>query len=184
MGRAYRYGRERCAVPTAEVCVSAESRSAGIARRFLRDTLRDWDAATYTDTAELVLTELVTNAILHAKTDIVVRVDLSSDVLRLEVVDHSLRQPIARHYSAEATTGRGLALVDALTRRWGVEPEQAGKTVWAEMVADQPAGLVVPVMVDVDLEAWSALGESALGEDVDGRSSGFGPASLNAQRAA
>jgi anti-sigma regulatory factor (Ser/Thr protein kinase) len=147
-------------VPKAEVCVTAQSRSAGVARRFLRDTLAGWDAAIYSDTAELVLTELVTNAILHAKTDIVVRVELGADGLRLEVADHSPRQPIVRHYSQEATTGRGLGLVEALTERWGVQPAPSGKTVWAELSADQAARNPLPDTTAADLLAWSSLDDN------------------------
>jgi anti-sigma regulatory factor (Ser/Thr protein kinase) len=164
-------------VPTAEVSVTAESRSAGVARRFLRDTLQRWDAAGYTDNAELVLTELVTNAILHAKTDIRVRVDLGPDGLRLEVVDHSPRQPIARHYSTEATTGRGLGLIEALTSRWGVQPGQAGKTVWAELAPDQPASAGLPDLAEADLQAWSMLGDGS--ED---RPSGLGVVDQQTER--
>jgi anti-sigma regulatory factor (Ser/Thr protein kinase) len=147
-------------VPTAEVHVTAEYRSAGVARRFLRATLDDWDAAGFTDNAELILTELVTNAILHAKTEIVIRVDLGARALRLEVADGSPRQPIARHYSAEATTGRGLGLVDALAERWGVQPGADGKTVWAELALDQPARQGSPETDATEVRQWPGSGHT------------------------
>jgi anti-sigma regulatory factor (Ser/Thr protein kinase) len=156
-------------VPTAEVRVTAEYRSAGVARRFLRATLDGWDAAGFTDNAELILTELVTNAILHAKTEIVIRVDLGASALRLEVADRSPRQPVARHYSAEATTGRGLSLVDALAERWGVQPEVDGKTVWAELAPEHPARQRSPETDETEVRQWPGSGH--VGE----RSSNLGP---------
>jgi anti-sigma regulatory factor (Ser/Thr protein kinase) len=120
-------------VRTAELALPPEARSAGIARRFLSATLASWDADGYSDTGSLLLSELVTNAALHAGTEILVRVCLTSTGLRLEVADRSDRRPVIRHYSAQATTGRGLGMVDSLAERWGVVPEATGKTVWAEL---------------------------------------------------
>ena len=157
-------------MPTAEVAVAADPRSAGVARRFLRETLAGWDAAFYTDAAELVLTELVTNAVLHAKTDIVVRVDLARGGLRLEVIDRSPRQPIARHYSPEATTGRGLGLVDAVAKRWGVQPDRDGKTVWAELASNHASLQSVPDLADAERTT-----QSDLGDDGAAHTSGVGP---------
>jgi anti-sigma regulatory factor (Ser/Thr protein kinase) len=176
LGRAHRPGDEGSAVATAEVWVTAEPRSAGVARRFLRQTLNDWDASAYADVAELVLTELVTNAILHAKTDIVVRIDLGVRGLRLEVMDRSPRQPITRHYSLDATTGRGLGLVDALTQRWGVQPDVEGKTVWAELAFGPPVRQAIPEMADTDVHSLSDAPD-----DIAERASGFGPSDQWAQ---
>lgn len=147
-------------MPTAEVSVAAEPRSASVVRRFLRDTLTNWDASAYSDAAELVLTELVTNAVLHAKTDIVVRVDLGRGGLRLEVMDRSPRQPIARHYSSEATTGRGLALVDAVAERWGVQPDGDGKMVWAELAANRAGLKGVPDLTGTGGPVWANVDDN------------------------
>jgi anti-sigma regulatory factor (Ser/Thr protein kinase) len=144
LDRAKHQGDEGWVVPTAQVSVAAEPRSASVVRRFVRETLSSWDAQAYTDAAELVVTELVTNAVLHAKTEIVVRVDLGREGLRLEVIDRSPRRPIARHYSAEATTGRGLGLVAAVADRWGVQPDRDGKTVWAELASNRASQPAVP----------------------------------------
>jgi anti-sigma regulatory factor (Ser/Thr protein kinase) len=127
-------------VQAAEVTLPGEALSASAARRFLASTLRSWDVAGLEITAQLLLGELVANAVLHARTPIVVRLARISDGLRMEVTDRSPRIPRQRHYAADATTGRGLALVAALARRWGVEPADEGKSVWCEIseTADPP----------------------------------------------
>jgi anti-sigma regulatory factor (Ser/Thr protein kinase) len=117
--------------------LGADTKSAGTARRFLIDTLAGWDASSYGDDAVLLLSELVANAALHARTRMAVRIELRAESLRLSVTDSSPVQPSLRHYSKEATTGRGLALVDRLAQRWGVDPNADGsKTVWAVLGAD------------------------------------------------
>ncbi|MGH8916968.1 MAG: ATP-binding protein [Acidimicrobiales bacterium] len=120
-------------MPTAELTLPGEPESARHARRFLAETLAGWGAGRWRDQAELVVSELVGNAALHARTDICVRVRLNRRALRLEVSDSSPRMPQPRHYSAEATTGRGLAMVAAVGRRWGVDPDPEGKTIWVEL---------------------------------------------------
>ncbi|MDQ1393204.1 MAG: hypothetical protein QOF30_2181 [Acidimicrobiaceae bacterium] len=125
-------------MPAAELSLGADARSAGVARRFLTATLIDWDKTMYGDNAVLLLSELVTNAALHAKTQIVVRVELLPECLLVSVTDGSPRQPVVRHYSDQSTTGRGLALVSALARRWGIASnDDATKTVWAEIEPDE-----------------------------------------------
>jgi anti-sigma regulatory factor (Ser/Thr protein kinase) len=79
------------------------------------------------------VTELVTNAVLHARTPIVVVVDRSPGRVYLAVSDGSDAQPIARDYGIDAATGRGIALVEELSTRWGVERSPSGKQVWCEL---------------------------------------------------
>jgi anti-sigma regulatory factor (Ser/Thr protein kinase) len=98
-------------------------------------TLDDWDAHQFADDAVLLLSELVTNAVLHAGTDIEVTVQLDKDVLRVEVRDGDARLPTVRHYSLLSGTGRGLALVAQTARSWDVEPLPTGKRVWFELEA-------------------------------------------------
>jgi anti-sigma regulatory factor (Ser/Thr protein kinase) len=145
-------------VPAAELSLPGEARSAGVARRFLMSTLTGWDNAPDGDDASLMLSELVTNAALHAKTDIVVRVELNAECLRLSVTDGSPRQPVVRHYSDQSTTGRGLALVSALALRWGITPHSDGtKTVWAELAAANRGGRGSRPEVVADLSAFPDL---------------------------
>ena len=137
---------------SAEVTLPGDPRSAGAARQFLSVTLESWGDDDYEFAAVLLLSELVTNAVLHARTEIVVRLTRLDDALRMEVGDGSTRAPLTRHYSAEATTGRGLALVDSLAREWGVEVAHDGKVVWC--VIDGPAVAADPgdnlVYADLD----------------------------------
>ena len=143
------------AVTTAEVALPGDPRSAGAARQFLSKTLESWGQPDYEFGAVLLLSELVTNAILHARTDVVVRLIRLDSALRIEVGDRSLRAPMARHYSAEATTGRGLALVDSLARDWGVDLDEGGKVVWCEIAdPDADAG---PDDLHVDLDDFDDL---------------------------
>lgn len=80
----------------------------------------------------LVTSELVTNAVLHARTTVVVTLELQPAVARLTVRDGSRATLAVRNYSAEAVTGRGLGVVEALSRAWGAVADGDGKLVWAE----------------------------------------------------
>ena len=114
--------------------------SVGVARHALRETLESWDATDLRDSAELVLSELVTNAIrhasVHAATQVLVRLELRPEQLRIEVSDgDSLNFPRKMGDWGTGLGGRGLLLVEALSARWGAEPRRigVGKTVWAEL---------------------------------------------------
>lgn len=107
--------------------------SVSSARRHVREHLRD--TGIDVETVELLVSELVTNAVLHARSGVVVRIEVLSDAVRVEVGDGSARKPRLSPNSAEAATGRGLRLVDMLSRGWGVEHDARGKTVWFEVGA-------------------------------------------------
>lgn len=81
----------------------------------------------------LTANELVTNAILHARTELHLFVRLQGQAVRIEVADHSDQLPVHRHVGDDATSGRGIALLDALAARWGVEILPDGKRVWFEV---------------------------------------------------
>jgi anti-sigma regulatory factor (Ser/Thr protein kinase) len=93
----------------------------------------DLEAAAHT--ASLVVSELVTNAVVHARTPLEVRVLVAGDRVRIEVHDQTAGQPRRRSPTTHATGGRGLRMVEALCHAWGVETDAdgAGKTVWAEV---------------------------------------------------
>ncbi len=107
--------------------------SAGEARRFVGSILDDPDLALISYTATMLVSELVTNAVLHAGTPIEVVVRLGGDRVRVEVHDGAPRLPMRKHYSTMSGTGRGLLLVEQLASDWGAEPTDAGKTVWFEL---------------------------------------------------
>jgi anti-sigma regulatory factor (Ser/Thr protein kinase) len=119
----------------AAITLPAEPSSARAARRFVADSLRSEDSEHWELAAKLLVTELVTNAILHARTEVTVSLRVESDGLRISVRDSSRRMPSPRSYSSDATTGRGLALVERLSAEWGVEPDADGKTVWVKIGA-------------------------------------------------
>lgn len=107
--------------------------SAGAARRFVADTLREWGVDDRADDLELVVTELATNAIKHAGSAFNVQLSCSPDAVRVAVTDSSPDPPVPRAGSVLSTSGRGLLLVSAIADRWGSEPAGAGKAVWAEL---------------------------------------------------
>ena len=105
--------------------------SVGAARRLVRETLPTTAAfEDLVEAAQLVMSEAVTNAVVHAGTTIDVRVEFTGSGARLEVRDGSGHQPTPRDYAATAGTGRGLMLIDELTTSWGTLPHSDGKTVW------------------------------------------------------
>lgn len=86
-------------------------------------------------TALLILSELVANAVIHAGTEVTVAVKvLPEGAMRIEVSDGRDWPPRLREVHPDSVGGRGLLMVDALSRRWGVKPRDEGKTVWAEIV--------------------------------------------------
>ncbi|MEV5319603.1 SpoIIE family protein phosphatase [Streptomyces sp. NPDC052687] len=107
------------------------------ARRFTNRTLRAWGIARYADAVLLVVSELVTNALVH--TDGPVRLDLTlvGSRLRVAVADSSPRTPVRpTSIGWEATGGRGLLLVEAMSAAWGTVPVSGGKQVWCEIVLE------------------------------------------------
>ncbi|MET8952847.1 SpoIIE family protein phosphatase [Streptomyces sp. NPDC004533] len=109
------------------------------ARRFTRRYLRAWGVATDdVDTVLLVVSELVTNALVH--TDGRVRLDLTllNHRLRVAVADASPRSPVKpTSIGWEATGGRGILLVEAVAAAWGTLPVSGGKQVWADILLEQ-----------------------------------------------
>jgi anti-sigma regulatory factor (Ser/Thr protein kinase) len=126
-------------VRSAEIMLDPHPSSVGRARRWLSRELEEWGLEDFDYDASVVLSELVTNAVLHARSEIELRL-VYDDVLRLEVCDASDTMPVPRGHASSTTTGRGLHLVAALASSWGYEPRGAGKCVWAEFaeVAGSP----------------------------------------------
>lgn len=81
----------------------------------------------------LLTSELVTNAVLYARSDVVLRVLLDASVARIGVHDDSVVPPLPRSPAREDTSGRGLALVELLATDWGVTTNGRGKEVWFEV---------------------------------------------------
>ncbi|MGZ4692379.1 MAG: ATP-binding protein [Acidimicrobiales bacterium] len=118
----------------ASVSFGAGLESTTAARRFAERTMTGWsvDGERF-ETARLLVSELVANAVTHAATDVTLYLDLTPDRLRIEVRDGAEGEPRARQPRHDDPTGRGLMIVEALADRWGVEPTPPGKTVWFEL---------------------------------------------------
>jgi anti-sigma regulatory factor (Ser/Thr protein kinase) len=117
----------------ASIRLSPHPTSARAAREFVADTLLRWGRPERTEAAVLLTSELVTNAILHARTQVAVTVHQLGSSLRVYVLDESTEQPRSRGDSDELAGGRGLKLVEAVATSWGVSPEGHGKAVWFEL---------------------------------------------------
>jgi len=124
------------------------------ARRILREALELAGRERWLSDAELALSEIVTNAVLHAHTEIDVHVKVTHVAARVEVRDFNPAMPVARNYGEEALTGRGMALVAAVTQASGVERVgESGKVVWF-CVGDEEGESTADLTVDDLLAAW------------------------------
>ena len=105
------------------------------ARRFLRRALAAIDGGPAGDLVHILVmaaNELATNAVLHARTEFTVRVLIDAYRVRVEVSDGNTRMPQPCLAPADATSGRGLAIVDGTGLQWGAERHARGKTVWVQ----------------------------------------------------
>jgi len=105
--------------------------SVAAARRFVKDQLASYPLDLQ-ETAELCVSELATNCVLHAGTAFTLSVSVSTDAVRVEVTDQSDDRPEVQHADPTDEHGRGLQIVSMLSHQWGVEraSRTAGKTVW------------------------------------------------------
>ncbi|MFH8407144.1 PAS domain S-box protein [Streptomyces sp. NPDC018019] len=115
---------------TAAVELAGEPSSVPEGRHFLLRILKSWGLAALADTALLLASELVTNAVRHARGPLTLRVWYSVRELGVEVSDGSTPRPRARLADNAEENGRGLMLVEALADAWGTRPGTVGKTVW------------------------------------------------------
>ena len=104
------------------------------ARRFLRLELEKLAVPEPPlEAAVLLANELVSNAVLHARTVMELRLFTADDLVRVEVHDGNTRRPTTAAAPIDATSGRGLLLVQAIADRWGVEGTRDGKVIWFEL---------------------------------------------------
>lgn len=128
-GAAKPRGIQRATLPAAR-------QAPGLAREAAREALSSWRLAHLTDTAVLLVSELVTNAVLHARTDgtgVALQLELRGIWLRIEVHDADPRGPQPRTPSGLDESGFGFVLVDSLADSWGVRETEHGKAVWVEL---------------------------------------------------
>ncbi|MFF0220920.1 SpoIIE family protein phosphatase [Streptomyces sp. NPDC004629] len=109
-----------------------EDAAPGRARRLARHALAGWGLEELTDSVELLVSEVVTNAVRYASRPVTLRL-LRTDVLRCEVGDDVPQLPRLRQARATDEGGRGLYLVNKMARRWGATRLSTGKVVWFEL---------------------------------------------------
>lgn len=121
---------------TATLRLRSEATSVRAARRFVASQLERWRWRGDHDPVVLLTSEVVSNGIAHAASPLTLTVTLDGDAVRVSLHDGSDRQPVVRPLRLDAERGRGLVLVEALSRRWGVEAiDDDGKAVWFEVKA-------------------------------------------------
>jgi anti-sigma regulatory factor (Ser/Thr protein kinase) len=120
---------------TARIDLPPTLRSVPSARHVVHKVLRAWGAPHDHDDAALLVTEVVTNVIDHAGTEVAITLELeiADDWLRISVADGSSIPPVVRELNGENSRGRGMAMVEAIADRWGVEDHRGGKRVWFEL---------------------------------------------------
>lgn len=161
-------------MPSAALTLPGHASSVPAARRFVETVLDTWGRPEVGWSAALCVSELAGNCALHARTDFTVAVRLEQEVVRVEVTDGSPRPPLQRSYSEDATTGRGLRMLEEHASRWGVEPRPTGKTVWVELSApaagadedgdadEVPVEALLAAFDDVEATTASTHGEERL----------------------
>lgn len=105
------------------------------ARRLTADQVAGWGFAEHCETARLLISELVTNALQHGAGPVQLVIRFFGDVLRFEVADAGSGYPSMRPVNDEDERGRGLNLVESLSSRWGCARATTGKVVWFELPA-------------------------------------------------
>jgi len=117
----------------ASATFDAVPRSAGEARAFVARALADWERVDDSGTVALLTSEVVTNAVIHAKSAVRLTVRLSGHTVRVTVADEDGHVPGLRSAGWAEESGRGLMLVNALSGAWGVHATEHGKQVWFEL---------------------------------------------------
>ncbi|MCX5388290.1 SpoIIE family protein phosphatase [Streptomyces sp. NBC_00083] len=129
---------------TALTVAQAEPQQIAGARRQLRELLHDWADEEQVDSAVLMISEMITNVLVHTDGDALLvaeaRGPLGTRRLRVEVADASDELPHRRRPGEMASSGRGLILMEMLADAWGVDPRGDGKSIWFELYESGPAG--------------------------------------------
>jgi anti-sigma regulatory factor (Ser/Thr protein kinase) len=115
-----------------QVTLPPDTESPSRARHFVCDALSGREAPL--DVVALLVSEVVTNAVLHARSEVTLTVRIDNQSVRVEVADRSAAVPEQRPFTDDAVTGRGMYLVEQLADHWGTDPAADGKVVWFELV--------------------------------------------------
>ena len=117
----------------AAVAFANSRAAASSARHFASATAREWGFEPMVDELELLVSELVTNAVLHADSSGEVRLSELDGGVRVDVADRSTTPPTMTSVGVDAPSGRGLLLVDHIADAWGIDLRTDGKVVWFEL---------------------------------------------------
>jgi CheY-like chemotaxis protein len=117
----------------AELSLEPSPHSPAHARAFTQQVLSGWSCDGLIEDAQLIISELVTNAIRHAGSSATLWLRLTTQTLRITVADEHRASPRPLPFSLTRRHGRGLMVVAALAAAWGVEPHRRGKAIWAEL---------------------------------------------------
>ncbi|MBT2384350.1 SpoIIE family protein phosphatase [Streptomyces sp. ISL-11] len=133
---------------TALTIAQAEPERLAEARQQVRDLMYDWPDEDQLDSAVLMVSEMVTNVLVHTDGDALLIAEISGPAgerrVRVDVADSSDELPHRRHPGEMASSGRGLVLMELLASTWGVDPQGEGKNIWFELYeADGSAPLTV-----------------------------------------
>lgn len=121
---------EQCMCRVASTDLGGSTSAVAEARAFVSSALRRWELEALVVDAELLTSELVTNAVVHARTDVTVSVAVADGTAEIGVTDGSADLPRPRTAARTAEGGRGLRLVERLAEDWGVARVEGGKQVW------------------------------------------------------
>ncbi|MFJ8937686.1 SpoIIE family protein phosphatase [Streptomyces sp. NPDC102365] len=115
----------------------AEPQKVALARQQLREFLHDWPSVDQVDSAVLLVSEMVTNVLVHTDADALLVAEMTGTAgtrrIRIQVTDGSDDLPHRRHPGELASSGRGLVLTELLADAWGVDPRGEGKSIWFEL---------------------------------------------------
>lgn len=122
-----------------DLVLDRSPRAARAARSFVREVL-SVAAVPDLDVALLVSTELISNALEHGRGEMSMTLTVGGEQVRIAVHDEEPNGPVLRHVAPASGNGRGLLIVERLSGRWGVDRRAGGKTVWADLPREGPAG--------------------------------------------
>ncbi|MEV6703302.1 ATP-binding protein [Streptomyces sp. NPDC051453] len=118
--------------------LSRDLTSVARARRLVITQLGHWDLPEPADTAELLVSEVVTNALRHTRGPLRLNLQVRGSRLRCEVEDTAAGGPMRRFVDVDSESGRGIELLDLLAEAWGTTDTATGKTIWFELPSGSP----------------------------------------------
>lgn len=116
-----------------QIDLTAEPTAASRARWFAREVVQEWGYKGCEDEVALAVTELVANAVVHARSATSLTLLDTGSGVQIRVRDDEPTPPSVRTFSIDDTNGRGMFLVESLSDHWGIEPAPPGKVVWLDI---------------------------------------------------